>query len=391
MKTICIVAQPNAIVPAIYGGAVETLLTSLIKINEQEKKCKLLICTSADRNIELMTTNYKFTEIIQIGSPSGFREIQYKFYRGFQRIVGWKYQLNNFFYKCVYQQISKRNNIDYIVFEEGMAIEGYKKFERLFHNSMYYHSHLNEIPYNTSTLYDRVLVVSDFCKRRWKSYIDEKNIYVVRNGIDTRQFSHQLSSVERTSLRTILGFTPSDFVVIFCGRIIKVKGIKELLLALKKISNPHIKVLIVGATGFKKSQKTPFLEEILKISKSLESRVVYTGYIENQELYKYYQCAEMQIIPSTWEEVCGMVAIEGMASGLPLVVTDSGGLPEYANSECAIKIQRGPQLVENIKNVIEWLYAHPERRKQMGMNGRQRAQKFTEQTFYEEFMNAFDL
>lgn len=92
-------------------------------------------------------------------------------------------------------------------------------------------------------------------------------------------------------------------------------------------------------------------------------RIRFTGYIENAELYQYYQCADMQVVPSMWEEAAGLVAIEGMLSGLPLVVTKSGGLVEYAPKEVAMQIERNG-IVENLKMAIETVMYNPvERRK----------------------------
>ena len=66
----------------------------------------------------------------------------------------------------------------------------------------------------------------------------------------------------------------------------------------------------------------------------------FTGYIENQKLYRYYQSADIQVIPSLWEEAAGLIAIEGMLSGLPLIITKSGGMIEYAPSNVAVWIDR---------------------------------------------------
>ena len=72
----------------------------------------------------------------------------------------------------------------------------------------------------------------------------------------------------------------------------------------------------------------------------MENQVIHVGYINNDELYKYYQIADMQAVPSMWEEAAGLVAIEGMASGLPLVVTRSGGMVEYVDEKCALTVDK---------------------------------------------------
>lgn len=90
-----------------------------------------------------------------------------------------------------------------------------------------------------------------------------------------------------------------------------------------------------------------------------------------------------------WEEAAGLVAIEGMLSGLPLVVTKSGGLVEYAPKEVAMQIERNG-IVENLKMAIETVMDNPVERRKMSEASEKRAKDFTRSRFYNSYMKVFE-
>ena len=143
-------------------------------------------------------------------------------------------------------------------------------------------------------------------------------------------------------------------MVVYCGRLIKEKGIDVLIKAIKTLNKDNLKLMIIGASAFKNSKMTPFVEELKEIVGE-NKNVFFTGFVPNEELYKYYSLANLQVIPSVWEEVAGIVALEGRAVGLPQVITNSGGLPEYA-SKNAIILEKGENLQENLQKEILKFY-----------------------------------
>lgn len=63
----------------------------------------------------------------------------------------------------------------------------------------------------------------------------------------------------------------------------------------------------------------------------------------------------MQVVPSIWQEGAGLVAVEGMAAGLPLIITQSGGMVEYVNSDAAIQVPIDKELPHNLALNIKLL------------------------------------
>ena len=177
--------------------------------------------------------------------------------------------------------------------------------------------------------------------------------------------------------------------MLYCGRILEVKGVRELLTAIKEIENPNIKLLMIGNVDFALNTQTPYLKEVQELVEASGERVKFTGYIKNEELYQYYQTADIQVVPSLWEEAAGLVAIEGMLSGLPLIVTKSGGLVEYADKETAIQVER-KQIVEELKREILALAEDKERRQKMSELSLKRAKEFSKKRFYENFIEVIN-
>ena len=385
-----IMAQDGGIVPAIYGGAVENLLTMLIEENEEKHLLNLIIFSAYDKKAAICASKYKFTRFMFIRS-NYIRKAFYKFLCCFNKQSCNNTSIANDFVhqtmKCLQRQEELGENFDCFFVEEGFLFNGLKDFVDLFGDRVVYHSHLHEVPVYGS-IWPNVISISEFCRREWLSVPSEtKNVFVLRNGIDLGKFTKRISDEERLSLREKLGIAEDDIVVIYVGRIIPVKGVKELLLAIDLLQNKSIKLILAGSSSFAKGKMTPYLKEVRSLIDKVKNQVIHVGYIDNDELYKYYQAADMQVVPSMWEEAAGLVAIEGMASGLPLVVTRSGGMVEYVDEKCALVVDKEKDVEINISEAIQALADDADLRKRMGKHGMERAKLFSKENFYMNFVD----
>lgn len=384
-------AQDGGIVPAIYGGAVETLLTMLIEENEKKGLCDLIIFSTYDKQAAMYSSKYKFTKNIFIHSRL-HKKLIYKILRVFYKISN-NYNTNigrDFIHQVVKYISSQENsgiNFDCFFVQEGENVNGLKAFVDLFGDKVVYHSHLHEVPIYGS-IWPNVISISEFCRREWLSVpSDTKNVFVLRNGIDLDKFSKRISHSERLSLRNKLGLSENDIIVIYVGRVIPVKGVKELVVAMKLLQEKNVKLILVGSSSFAKGKKTAYTEEISRLIEEMENQIIPLGYIANEDLYKYYQIADMQVVPSMWEEAAGLVAIEGMASGLPLVVTRSGGMVEYVDDECALIVDKEKDVERNLSEAIKTLAVDAALRKRMGAHGMERSKLFSKENFYMNFVD----
>ena len=82
-----------------------------------------------------------------------------------------------------------------------------------------------------------------------------------------------------------------------------------------------------------------------------DKRIVFTGFIHNSELPKYYQLGDIAVLPSLWEEPAGLTIIEAAACGIPVITTKKGGIPEYLGSE-GIYVDVDDRIIDSLREAI---------------------------------------
>ena len=116
--------------------------------------------------------------------------------------------------------------------------------------------------------------------------------------------------------------------VLFAGRLVEEKGVHILLEAMKLLEQQEVRVeaQIVGSSGFGDGTDTPYIRQLK--AKSPPS-VRFCAYRSGAALGDLFRNADIFCSPSVWEEPFGMVNVEAMASGLPVVSTRGGGARRY--------------------------------------------------------------
>lgn len=395
-KKICLIIPGKLPVPNIKGGAIETLITLLINQNEIEEQVHFIVICAWSEGIEEISKKYKNTEFHFFRIRSVFLKKGINFINFvISKLTG----SIDFFKTLMHydiEKIIKNIDADAVVVEHGV----YKHFEFLRkyfkRESIYLHLHgagpllgKNEI-----NIYGNIITVSQFLKQYYTSKLtDTCKQFVCLNGINEKCFLKRLTSEERLLERKKLGFTCDDFVLIYCGRLIPEKGVLELVKAIKNTSNENVKLLVVGSSFFQGARKTRFVKELERIVNYHSDRIVFTGYIPNNNLFRYYQLADCQVICSKCQEAAGLVAVEGSISGLPLIVTDSGGLLEYCMSDSTKVIEKydykkydseSEYLTKNIEKYVNESI-------NITYNNNYNKKTFYSSSFYDRFVSIFKL
>ena len=106
----------------------------------------------------------------------------------------------------------------------------------------------------------------------------------------------------------------------------------------------------------------------------LENRIVFVGPISDYWLPAYYAATDVVVLPSTSRlEAFGIVGLEGMASGKPLILSDIPGVRDVISSEEGFIVE--PLDPEELAEALEKVWNYPEMAKQMGKRGRKRVEK----------------
>jgi len=138
------------------------------------------------------------------------------------------------------------------------------------------------------------------------------------------------NEAERLSYRRHLGIQKSEIIVLYAGRIMFKKGIEVLIEAFNLVKEKRIKLIIAGAPYEFQFRKK--MRNIMERIKS-EHNIIYLGELGEEDIVKAYNCSDIVCVPSKWQEPFGLVAIEAMMIGKPIIVTKRGGLPELITNE----------------------------------------------------------
>ncbi|MGN8830844.1 glycosyltransferase family 4 protein, partial [Paenibacillus barengoltzii] len=186
-----------------------------------------------------------------------------------------------------------------------------------------------------------------------------------------------LNEIERKSVRGKLGIKDTKTVFTFVGRLCNDKGIDKFIQAMQLLKNEeNIEYIIVGNNFFGTSSEDAYIKKLKKLAKGLENKIHFTGYIDNKKMYEIYSVSDVVVIPAQYEEVFGVVALEAMAMGLPVIASVSGGLQEVLSSRCSLSVKRNKDFVKNLSKDILLLSSNSQLREQLGKEGKKRSKIF---------------
>ncbi len=133
--------------------------------------------------------------------------------------------------------------------------------------------------------------------------------------------------------------------LLFIGRLEKEKGVDVLLDAMKSIVNydPNVNLNIIGSGGEYKNIKS--LIKKLNLNKNVKL----LGYLERDKIAHFLKVSTLLIIPSVYEEPFGIVGIEALSVGRPVVGSNIGGISEWLNSSCGVLVKpNDPKLLAEV-------------------------------------------
>jgi spore coat protein SA len=148
-------------------------------------------------------------------------------------------------------------------------------------------------------------------------------INYVHLGVNLDQFKPP-STKQRLRIRRKYRLSNS-FLIVFAGRLIPRKGIPLLIKATKEARKivPSAKLVIAGGT----SNRT-YKKKLMKIAKKLKVPVKFLGNVPRNKMHEVYALGDCFVCPSQKHEAFGLVVAEALASGLPCIASEIGGIPE---------------------------------------------------------------
>lgn len=197
------------------------------------------------------------------------------------------------------------------------------------------------------------------------------------NGIDIERFSKATVSEERTiALKQKLGINDGDFVVGFAGRLVRDKGIIELVRAYQEIRKEHqnVRLMLVGMLEIRDALP----EDVVKTIRENES-IISTGYVGYDTIEQYYALMDVFVLPS-YREGFPTSVLEASAMEIPVITTRATG--------CCDSIKEGETGFfvghdeKDLEQALRKLFEDATLRERMGKAGR----KFVEENFRQDIV-----
>jgi glycosyltransferase involved in cell wall biosynthesis len=217
---------------------------------------------------------------------------------------------------------------------------------------------------------DSIITISIEEKKRLLNYKfsqHEKKIVIAYNGVDAGfNVVENIANEKKEDVKSHY-FLPDRFLL-YVGRLNLRKNISTLLKAIPLLKDYAIKLVIVGAFN---DEKKTYDQLILRLG--IEKRVLYTGSVNNEELAVIYSLSTLFCFPSLAEGF-GLPPLEAMASGVPVVVSNTTSLPEVCGEAGNYVDPTDPSSIASVIDGLlqdEKLYAIKRR------NGLEQAKKFT--------------
>ncbi|QHA08372.1 glycogen synthase [Streptomyces broussonetiae] len=198
--------------------------------------------------------------------------------------------------------------------------------------------------------------------------LDPANVHVVHNGIDTRLYrpDHGTGALDRH------GIDPARPSVLFVGRITRQKGVPHLLRAVRDIDPAAQVVLCAGAPDTPEIDRE-FRELFEEVSRAREGVFWIPQMLPRAEVIQLLTHACVFVCPSVYEPL-GIVNLEAMACGTPVVASRVGGIPEVVDDgRTGLLVDKGEDFEAGLARALDQVLGDPAGARRMGEAGRARA------------------
>lgn len=334
MKKIVMVAAPVHPVPPRKGAAVEWWMYQVSRRLAGFEPH--IVCISTDDYPDEERRNGIFFHRIRMG------KLYKRLFQKITRLDPWSYA------RRAARRIDKiRPDIVHVhnapdLFAEIRRLSAWKSARYILHMQ-------NEMRVRGLRADELLVADSEYLKSWYAAHLPGVAVSVVTNGVDLSLYEPAWTTDPDTRhLRATYHLPPDKKVILYVGRISPEKGPLDLVLAFRELlkRRQDIFLLLVGEmrTGAVSDRRVEYGRKIQQACAELAGGCRHVGVVNPADMHKIYPVSDLVVVPSRFEEPFGMVAIEAMAAGVPVLAASKGGLREFV-----IPGQTG-FLIENTEN-----------------------------------------
>jgi len=208
--------------------------------------------------------------------------------------------------------------------------------------------------------FDKIICISKYIKKRLMKYgIGEEKLAVIYNGIDANG-----------------EWNEKEDYMLFVGRLVKTKGLDFLIKSLHKYGLNDVNIKIAG--------KGPMMKKWKKMASKYKLNMEFMGWVDEERKIELLKKSKAFILPSHYESF-GIVLLEAMKYGCPIIARKSGGIPEVVGN-AAILVES----MHDMADAIRQLANKPSLVKKLGKEGLKRVKKFSWDVISKETVKIYE-
>lgn len=320
----------------------------------------------------------KLTPIIKYGNAAELVQLFWKL---------WKFQVIHFHYPFIgaclpvilLKLVKNKNNRLILHYHMDLIGAGWKSVIFKIYNLLF-------LP-PLVRLADKIVVTSSdyLYASKLEKYLNKyrPKIFVIPNGVDIDYFKPGKPSPYITRKCSL----QNKKVILFVGALDSAhyfKGVNYLLKAVQLLKRDDIKLILVGDGDLKQAYVD------LAQSFNIDNQVIFTGYLPDEELIRYYNTCDIFILPSIDKsEAFGLVLLEAMSCRKPVIATDLPGVRQVVDKKVDGRLAR-PKDAQHLADQIKFFLDNPPAMQQYGDAGRKKVlEKYSWTTIVKEFVNLY--
>ena len=248
--------------------------------------------------------------------------------------------------------------------------------------------HIANSPYTAEEFYrslDRPNWFFNFCWRFFKAprVALEERIFVCPRGVNSEQFSPSRKSAEiKREMRERAGIPENSIILLYAGRISPEKNVALLIDFMEILARDpknDYRLLVAGA-----GPKSAWLKQ--QTEKKIPGKIIQLGHLDKDLLADYYANADVFVHPNP-REPFGIAPLEAMASGVPVVAPNAGGILSYATDDNIWMVE---PTGENFADAVREITENPERTTEKIKNALETARANTREKSTDRLLATYD-